>query len=796
VTARTAGLAPTPAERLGDALGQVPRRPVEGWITFLAAAVMVIAVGATLVDANWTRRDISGDNGFLLYVGGVGLVFGFLGAKLGWGRWRTHLVGALFAGLLLPLIMGGLVLEARGTPVAWDPFGLAARLAVAWDVVRNVWLDLAVLRLPFTFQEGHYHLVFGAMVWGAGLLAGYTIFGHRRPLDAVVVLGLLLLANMGLTQNDQLWILILFSAAALVLLIRTHVFEEEITWARRKIGDPTAVGRLYLNGGLAFVTAAVLGAIVLTNVAASAPLQGLWRDLPKQLAGLADFVGKIAPPGGNPIPGGPTFRNSTTTSGKWQPSGLVAFQAQLPPGEEAAFKWRAGAYAQYDLYGWSWGTTADGDALAGAGLLAGKADQPTTEGRRGVTITVSPEAYRDPTIVGPNAISSVDVATTAKTVGDDGYFVTVETTTDIGPYTVTALIPVEADEPGALTEARLRAAGDIYPIEIQSLYLQLPAGSLGPNAEQLLADIKAAAAADAPGGVDPNNPYDLARTMERYLSDPQNFKYDPDVTEERLACGSNVSTTECFALIKRGYCEYYAGAMAAMLRASNVPARIAYGFLGNPNSRGDENIELVGGWLAHWWVEVYFPGTGWVEFDPTGSVGQPVPLPSGSIGPATPRPSLNAGSRAPGASTRTADPTSQPGVDDPVAGIGPFVAIGLILLVIVGALAFAAYRRVPSRPMHPDQAWGSLAGLAARFGLGPRPSQTVYEYAGALGDEVPTARVELTTIARAKVEVAYGRRDLGDDRLKRIAQAYHRLRLAILGVVVRRGLNRFRRRRS
>jgi hypothetical protein len=44
--------------------------------------------------------------------------------------------------------------------------------------------------------------------------------------------------------------------------------------------------------------------------------------------------------------------------------------------------------------------------------------------------------------------------------------------------------------------------------------------------------------------------------------------------------------------------------------------------------------------------------------------------------------------------------------------------------------------------------------------------------------------------------VAYGRRDLGDDRLKRIAQAYHRLRLAILGVVVRRGLNRFRRRRS
>jgi hypothetical protein len=97
--------------------------------------------------------------------------------------------------------------------------------------------------------------------------------------------------------------------------------------------------------------------------------------------------------------------------------------------------------------------------------------------------------------------------------------------------------------------------------------------------------------------------------------------------------------------------------------------------------------------------------------------------------------------------------------------------------------------------MHPDQAWGSLGRLAGRFGLGPRPSQTVYEYAGALGDAVPDARLELTTIARAKVEVAYGRRDLGSDRLQRIAEAYQRLRFALLGVVLRRRLRPRRSRR-
>jgi hypothetical protein len=188
---------------------------------------------------------------------------------------------------------------------------------------------------------------------------------------------------------------------------------------------------------------------------------------------------------------------------------------------------------------------------------------------------------------------------------------------------------------------------------------------------------------------------------------------------------------------------------------------------------------------------VYFPGTGWVEFDPTGGVGQPQAIPSGSVGPATPRPSRTptpsrVATLPPGGAVTTPTTSS--------TGIGPFIAIAIILVIGVGALALAAYRRTPNKPMHPDQAWGSVARLAARVGLGPKPSQTVYEYAGALGDVVPAARIELTTIARAKVEVAYGKRDLGADRLRRIAQAYHRLRFAILGLILRRGLRRRRRR--
>jgi len=54
--------------------------------------------------------------------------------------------------------------------------------------------------------------------WSGGRpFTGYAVFRHRRPFDRVVVSGLLLLANMALTSNEQLRLLIVFSLAALLL---------------------------------------------------------------------------------------------------------------------------------------------------------------------------------------------------------------------------------------------------------------------------------------------------------------------------------------------------------------------------------------------------------------------------------------------------------------------------------------------------------------------------------------------------------------------------------------------------
>jgi hypothetical protein len=399
-----------------------------------------------------------------------------------------------------------------------------------------------------------------------------------------------------------------------------------------------------------------------------------------------------------------------------------------------------------------------------------------------------PDVFREHTVLAPNELRSVDRESTAIGVGGGFYFTSVESDDSLNVYNISAFVPVLQDVQGGITEARLRQAGTVYPPELKGIYTALPKDALGPAATKLLNDIKAQVPHLA--NVDPTNPYDLARTMEQYLASPANFTYDPDVRDDiRAKCGGDISTVECFALMQRGYCEYYASAMAVLLRVSGVPARVAYGFL--PGKRGTDNVEVVSASAAHWWVEVFFPNSGWVEFDPTGQVGQPQPIPSGSVGPPTPKPTGGAPTFA--ERDQSLPPITPRGSTNGIGGAGPFIAITVILVIGVLALAYAAIRRAPTKPMHPDKAWGSLARLAARLGIGPRPSQTVYEYAGVLGDEVPAVRVEVTTLARAKVEVAYGHRDLGTDRLKRIAAAYHRLRLALIGLIVRRGLRRRRR---
>ena len=136
-------------------------------------------------------------------------------------------------------------------------------------------------------------------MWGTGQFASYAVFGHHRPLNAVIVAGIVLLASMSSTFREELPYLVVFTGAALFLLIQMHAFDERATWIRRRIGDPSTISSLYLRGGTVFILAAMLGSLLLTTRAASSPLAGAWAPVHDQLIEVGETLGRFLPVGGD-----------------------------------------------------------------------------------------------------------------------------------------------------------------------------------------------------------------------------------------------------------------------------------------------------------------------------------------------------------------------------------------------------------------------------------------------------------------------------------------------------------------
>ena len=142
------------------------------------------------------------------------------------------------------------------------------------------------------------------------------------------------------------------------------------------------------------------------------------------------------------------------------------------------------------------------------------------------------------------------------------------------------------------------AQAEPYTAEELADYLQLP--GLDARIPQLSAQIARPATSD----------FGKAEAIENYLR--TNFSYTLQLPATRQADPLSYFLFER----KRGHCEYFASAMAVMLRTLKIPSRVVTGF------RTDEFNDVTSQYVvrasdAHAWVEAYFPGRGWVGFDPT-----------------------------------------------------------------------------------------------------------------------------------------------------------------------------------
>jgi transglutaminase-like putative cysteine protease len=153
---------------------------------------------------------------------------------------------------------------------------------------------------------------------------------------------------------------------------------------------------------------------------------------------------------------------------------------------------------------------------------------------------------------------------------------------------------------------QLRNASTQYPDGVRLIYLRLP-HQMDPRVGELARTLTASA----------GNNYDRAVALQSYLRNNFQYTLDPPAIEPEDPVGSFLFRS------KSGYCEYFAAAMAVMLRTLNVPSRLVNGFqTGSYNRIGKDFV--VRARDAHSWVEVYFTGYGWIPFDPTPADPHPI----------------------------------------------------------------------------------------------------------------------------------------------------------------------------
>ncbi len=754
---------------------RVPLGPAEGWSSVLLLALITALVGWVIDDSRWVLGNQTLTN-FLPWAGALGVLWGVIAAKAGRGRLLAHVGGAVVATTYLTIVVGDQL--APGASVS----GLFQATS---DSVVGAWLDLVVQGRATTTEIGHFLLVLGIICWAAGHFAGYTAFAHRRPVAAVLLPGGILLANVVLTIRDQYLVLVAFSLGGLLFLVRFHVADEQRTWVRHRIGDVGDAVSLSLRAGLTFVAVAVLGALLLTQSASSAPLADAWPGLNQKFTQLALQFVRFFPAGG---PGtritGTQFAESVTVTGSWRTDSTPILAIQTPAGSPRT-KWRAVAYDRLTGNTWSWGQSAEVNVGATDALLAGTRDAPL-DGVKYVTADYQVSGLAaGGIVVSPGLPTRLDRNTRVTLVqgGGETAFGRIVPAAG-GSYTVEALLPDLSNpaDPKVLTANRLRGAGTDYPPDLLATYTAIEPGTVGPETRTLLSAIL--------GAAKQTSPYDTAWEIESYLRDPRHFTYSTDVSN--VDCGAR-SVVDCFVYSRTGYCEHFASTMVMMLRVQGIPARFVEGFL--PGDRTASGLETIKRDRAHAWVEAWFPGAGWVDFDPTGGgVGQPLVLPPG---PAVPTASSSASARPDGSSNAS----RRPGIDEPAGlnggsgtgartpGIGPLIVIVIPLAAALIALGFVVFRRRFRRPAEPAAVYRTVSRLAGRLGYPRRPTQTVYEYLGSLSDIVPVVRPDLQLVARSAVEATYGRRHFGVERLSALGDAQRRLRVALLRLafVRRRG---------
>jgi transglutaminase-like putative cysteine protease len=550
------------------------------WLTAVLVFLLVQVAAARLVTTNWAPN---------LYLAETLAALGaILGLALGASRLRRGAALWLVVGytlVVLPWLLSG----------ASNHKQLADRLQ---EVGRILWVSLTQFLQRQPVKDPLFFVAFvGLVFWLLSIAAGYWAMRHRNVLAGIIPAGIIVIV-IQVYANYQLrgsWWLGVYLLIALLLIGRSYYLQSEELWADRRVYVHDEAWMNILGGLFTIILATVVLAWLFpTSISSVQAATDTWTKITRGVRDrLSNAVTSLNGPYGRP---GLNFYGTSLALGQNAALGdapVFAVDILNPPASNLRYYWRGRVYDHYTNGQWdvSPSSTLDFSPTSGNLNVADANNRSVAQLRFTLQFPTQTLIYSPSEPVWLDRPAAVQVTPVETGLTDVLSWQAKRSIANGSQYEVRAEI-------GNPNVEQLRAPISGYPRWVQDRYLQVPDNLRGEF--QRLAQ-KVTAGQDTP--------YDKAVAITAYLR--ANLQYSTSVPPAPE--GRDPVEWVLFSY-KKGFCNYYASAEVLMLRSVGVPARLAVGFAEGEYKNGTYTVRRRD---AHAWPEVFFPGLGWVEFEPT-----------------------------------------------------------------------------------------------------------------------------------------------------------------------------------
>lgn len=582
------------------------------------------------------------------------------------------------------------------------------------------------------FDDNPYTFIFAVclLLWWLTYFGVWTILRYgatwRMVIPASAVMIVSVINSPGASPH---WLLPPFLLVVFALLVHTNLAEQQWRWRVHKIYFQPTIARSFWRDGLLY-------GLTVFAIAWLIPGLGQWSHWSWDMLPLPGLSSRLA--------ASATFPNELNLGGPRHVDDDPLFTV-VTTGGSGNHYWRAVVYDTFNGHGWL-------NTANHIQPIDGNLPIPT-ESVQGRTLLIQRITLMDVlgnSIMGAPDIVQVSVPVTAavrSTAGQSSELMMLQSRQALRAGESYTVISQVAD----VTEQGLREAGVAYPAALLPTYTQLP-DAFSPRIVDIARRLTAGQA----------TVYDKVKAVERYL---RTFSYNENIQ----APPANLDPVEYFLFdIQQGYCDYYATAMAVMLRSLQIPVRVVSGYATGQFDPASGRY-TVSAQDAHTWVEVYFPRYGWIEFEPTASkseMNQSLASPS----PVSPL-------ATPSASKREFQPPATSHLPETRIGFKEKPLFGLsqagfanrrswlwaslsLLLLLLGLLIWRRWRRERSLTFThdlPSVLYGQMGQGFARLGLRTRTSDTPYEQARRFARRLPAGRPLIRRITEAYVRYRFSR---------------------------------------